>query len=30
VAEIFHKKWRKAAEEEECLKLKEEHQRQNR
>jgi hypothetical protein len=29
-AEIFYKKWRKAAEDEEYLKLKEEHRRQNR
>ena len=29
-AELFYKKWRKAAEDEEYLKLKEEHRRQNR
>ena len=29
-AEIFYKKWRKAAEDEDYLKLKEEHRRQNR
>jgi hypothetical protein len=29
-AEIFYKKWRKAAEDEENLKLKEQHRRRNR